>query len=330
MVKKILDKIKKKAKLNLKKIVFPEGEEIRVIKASKKLSKEKICIPILLGNKNEIKKIAKKNKINISGIEIIDPKNSEKKEKYLEIFLDKRKKKGLKLKEAKKLLNSKNNNYFGVLMVENGDADGMVSGSTCATSETLRPALQIIKTKPQIKIASSFFIMELEEKTLFFADCGFVIDPNYKELSEIAICTADSVKEFGFKPKVAMLSFSTYGSAKHELVTKVQKATKRVRKKRKEIIIDGELQLDAAIVPSISEKKCPKSVIKGKANVLIFPNLAAGNIGYKLVQRLAGAKAVGPIVQGLNKPINDLSRGCSVEDIVDVAAITAVEANKKK
>lgn len=326
MVRHIIEEIKNKAKSNPQRIVFPEGEDKRIINAVKVLYDEKICIPILIGDTEKIKWYAGEENINLEGIEIIDMNNIPKKEEYETLFFDKRKHKGITKEEIKNLM--KFPNYIGVLMVENEDADGMVSGAVHTTANTLRPALQIIKTKPGIKIASSFFIMQVKKRILFFADCGFVINPNAEELSDIATCTAKSVKGFGFEPRVAMLSFSTHGSAKHEEVDKIVEATKIVKKKYPELIIDGELQLDAAIVPEVAESKCPNSILKGDANILIFPDLASGNIGYKLVQRLAGAMAVGPIVQGLNKPVNDLSRGCSIEDIIDVTAITAVEVHK--
>ena len=228
------------------------------------------------------------------------------------------------IEEARKF--AKDGEIFSTLLLKKGEVDGLVSGSTHTTADTLRPALQIIKTKEGIKLASSFFIMIVEEKLFLFADCGFNIKPNPEELAEIAYSTAQSARFFNIDPKIAFLSFSTKGSADHEDVRKVKEAVRIFSQKNPYCIFDGELQLDAAIVPFVHEKKCPTSPLKGEANVLIFPDLNAGNIGYKLAQWIGGATAIGPIVQGLNKPVNDLSRGCSINDIVDVAAITAVQA----
>jgi phosphate acetyltransferase len=239
-----------------------------------------------------------------------------------------RKEKGLSLEDAKEMI--KQVSYFGTMMVHLGDADGLVSGASHSTADTLRPALQIIKTQEGHSIASSYFIMVVENKVYFFSDCGFVVDPDANQLSEIAISTAQSAKQYGIEPKVAMLSFSTHGSGKGESVDKVIEATKLAREKMPDLEIDGDIQLDAAVVPEIGKKKCPNSSIKGNANVLIFPDLNSGNIGYKLVERMAHAMAIGPIVQGLNKPVNDLSRGCSVKDIVEVCAITVVEAQAEE
>lgn len=327
MVQDIIYQIKKEAKNYLKRIVFPEGNDDRILQAVVQIKAEKLAIPILLGDYDKIKWRAGELHLNLEGIEIINPIFDKRLDDYITEFYQMRKEKGITKEKAVEEMNKLN--YFGTMMVHKGDADGLVSGAIHSTADTIRPALQIIKVKKGHKLASSFFIMCLENKTYFFSDCGFVINPNSEELSEIAISTADSAKKFGFEPKIAMLSFSTHGSAKDPLVDKVIEATKIVKEKRPDLIIDGEIQLDAAIVLDVCQKKCPNSTLQGNANVLIFPDLNSGNIGYKLVERLAGAMALGPIVQGLNKPVNDLSRGCSVKDIIDVCAITAYEAQKK-
>lgn len=326
MVQAILNNIKSVAKKKHSTIVFPEGEDERVIKAVEIIKREELAVPILLGKTDVIQKKADSLKVNIAGILIINPEDS----KYLDQFSNKyyelRKQKGVSPEIARVQMHD--NNFFGAMMVELNLAEGMVSGAIHPTADTLRPALQIIKTVKGTKTASSFFIMVLDKKILFFSDCGFVVNPTEDELCEIAISTARSAISFGITPKVAMLSFSTHGSAQHALVDKVRNATKKVQNKFPQLIIDGEIQLDAAIVPNVAKSKCPDSKLKGDANVLIFPDLNSGNIGYKLVQRLAGAKAIGPIVQGLKKPVNDLSRGCSVEDIVNVTAITALQVQE--
>lgn len=303
----LLESIKQKAKENQKTIVLPEAEDERIVEAAKLIQEQGLAKPILISN-NEIE-----------GLTTIQPD-----ERYANLLFEKRKHKGMTEEQAKEI--SKDPVYFATLMVEANDADGLVSGACHSTSNTLRPALQIIKTAEGQSIASSYFIMIEEEKLFFFADCGFNINPNANELAEIAIQTANSVKTYNIDPKVALLSFSTKGSAKHELVDKVVEAGNILREKQVDFDFEDELQLDAAIVPKVAESKAPNSKLKGDANILIFPDLNAGNIGYKLVQRLGGATAIGPIVQGLNKPVNDLSRGCSVQDIVDVVAITAVQA----
>lgn len=305
----IIDSIKEKAKSGLKTIVLPEGGDSRIVEAAKIIISEGLAKPIIISSEE------------IEGVETISPDS-----RYSSLLFEKRKHKGMTEDDAKEL--SKDPVYFATLMVEAGDADGLVSGACHSTSNTLRPALQIIKTAEGQNIASSYFIMIESDKVFFFADCGFNINPNAEELSEIAIQTANSVRGYDIDPKVALLSFSTKGSAKHELVNKVIKAGKILEQKNVNFPFEAELQLDAAIVPEISDKKSPDSSIKGQANVLVFPDLNSGNIGYKLVQRLGGATAIGPIVQGLNKPVNDLSRGCSVEDIVDVVAITSVQVRK--
>ena len=328
-----IEEIKQRAKQDIKTIVLPEAEDIRTWEATEQVIKEKYAKIILVGNTQEILEKAEKNKIDITGADIIDSNNSEKYNKYVDLLYELRKNKGMTIEKAKELV--KDPVYFGMLMVkdEESQADGLVSGAIHSTSDTLRPALQILKTAPDTKIVSAFFVMvvpdcELGEKgTFIFGDCGLNQNPNEEELSEIAISSSKSFKQLvGKDAKVAMLSYSTYGSAKSELTEKVINATKRVKEKMPELLVDGELQLDSAIIPEIAKFKAPGSPIKGEANVLIFPDLNAGNIGYKLVQRLGKAEAYGPLCQGIAKPVNDLSRGCTSKDIAGVIAITAVQA----
>lgn len=324
-------KMKTLAKSNVKKIVLPEGDEERTLKAAEIIHAEKIAELILVGSRDVIEANAKAFGVNIEGIRIEDPATSEKTKTYAEGLYELRKNKGVTLEAAEKIVLDPM--YYGTMMVKLDDAQGMVSGAVHTTGDLLRPGLQIIKTKPGISVVSSFFVMLLKDKTfgaegqMLFADCAVNPNPNADELAAIAIATAESAKNLlQIEPKVAMLSFSTMGSAKSELVDKVVNATRTAKALRPDLAIDGELQLDAAIVESVGTKKAPGSTVAGKANVLVFPDLQSGNIGYKLVQRLAGAEAIGPVCQGFAKPINDLSRGCSVEDIVNVVAITAVQA----
>ena len=329
-----VSQMKELAKSDLKKIVLPEGNEERNLKAAEILHNEKIADVILVGSRNEIEENAKKFGVNIEGITIEDPQTSERTKAYANELYELRKKKGVTQTMAENIILDPM--YYATMMVKNDDAHGMVSGAVHTTGDLLRPGLQIIKTAPGISVVSSFFMMILKDKTygengqMLFADCAVNPNPNADELAAIAVATAESAKKFmKFEPKVAMLSFSSYGSAKHELVSKVQEATKKAQELRPDLSIDGELQLDAAIVESVGKKKAAASPVAGKANVLVFPDLQAGNIGYKLVERIAGADAIGPICQGFAKPINDLSRGCSVEDIVNVVAITAVQAQNQ-
>ena len=332
-----IEEIKERARKDIKTILLPEAEDIRTLEATKMVLEEKYAKVILIGNKERILNKAKENNIDISGAEIIEPETSEKYNEYVELLYNLRKHKGMTEEQAKELV--KDPTHFGMLMLkdEKSTADGLVSGAVHSTSDTLRPALQILKTKPGTKLVSAFFVMVVpncdygENGTFIFADSGLNQNPNEDELSEIAISSSESFKQLvGKEPKVAMLSYSTKGSAKSELTEKMINATKLVKEKAKSLIVDGELQLDAAIVPEIAKSKAPNSPVKGEANVLVFPNLDAGNIGYKLVQRLAKAEAYGPLCQGIAKPVNDLSRGCSSKDIAGVIAITAVQAQNEK
>ena len=329
-----IDDIKNKAKQSIKTIILTESEDKRVLEAAEKVKKEGFANVILIGNEEEAKNKAKENNIDISGIPVINPETSEKYEEYVNSFYELRKAKGMTVDKAREML--KDNMNFGTMMVKMGDADGLVSGACHSTANTLRPALQILKTAPGTKLVSAFFLMVVpdckygENGIFIFGDSGLVENPTADELSEIAISSSKSFEQLtGKEAKVAMLSYSTYGSAHSELTEKVIEATKLLREKMPNLICDGELQLDAAIVPEINSSKAPGSPLKGEANTLIFPNLDAGNIGYKLVQRLAKAEAYGPLCQGIAKPVNDLSRGCNSDDIVGVVAITAVQAGEK-
>ena len=325
-----IDEIKAKAKADKKTIILPESMDTRTWEAAEKILKEGLANLIILGSPEEVEKYGKG--YDVTGATIIDPATYEKTEEYLDLFVELRKKKGLTKEEARKQALS-DYAYYGCLMIKAGDADGMVSGACHSTANTLRPCLQIIKTKPGCKLVSAFFLMIVpnceygEDGVFVFGDCGLNQDPNPEELAAIAASSAESFEQLtGKKAKVAMLSHSTKGSAKHDLVTKVVEATKIAKEQYPELDVDGELQLDAALVPSVAASKAPDSTVAGQANVLIFPNLDCGNIGYKLVQRLAKAEAYGPMLQGIARPGNDLSRGCSAEDIVGVVALTAVQA----
>ncbi|MBR1624168.1 MAG: phosphate acetyltransferase [Clostridia bacterium] len=328
-----MNSIYDKAKKLYKHIVLPEGEEERIINAAKAITERKIAKITLIGNKDVI---VKKAGGELSGIEIIDPKTNPKTEEYINLLVELRKAKGMTREQAEKLVLG-DNLYYGCLMVKAGDVDGMVGGSVRSTGDVLRPALQIIKTKPGVSTVSSCFIMSMPENSvgskygqngvLVFGDCAVNILPTAAQLADIAIASADSAKTIAgiVEPKVALLSFSTKGSAKHENVDKVTEALAFVKEKAPELRCDGELQADAALVASVGKLKAPQSDVAGEANVLIFPDLQAGNIGYKLVQRFAGAEAIGPICQGFAKPVNDLSRGCTYEDVVGVVAVTSLQ-----
>ena len=331
----LMNKIWEAAKADKKKIVLPEGDEERTIVAAQKIVEEGLALPILVGNKDSILKASKEQGVDLKGVEIIDPETSPKLEDYINQFYELRKNKGMTLEKAEKIV--RDPLYFATMMVKQDDADGMVSGAVHTTGDLLRPGLQIIKTAPGVSVVSSFFIMLVpgskygEEGMLLFSDCAVNPNPNADQLAAIAIATAETAKNLcKMDPRVAMLSFSTMGSADHELVDKVRTATEKAKELRPDLQIDGELQLDAAIVQKVADQKAPNSKVAGKANVLVFPDLQAGNIGYKLVQRFANAEAIGPVCQGFAKPINDLSRGCSSEDIVNVVALTAVQAQNIK
>ena len=318
-----LNRMKDAAKADKKTVVLPEGEDQRTIDAARIIVEENLADLVILGDPE---------KIDVPDVTVIDPKNGPKHEEYAQKFAELRAKKGVTIEQARAQMNDAT--YYGTMMVKMGDADGLVSGACHSTADTLRPALQILKTAAGTKLVSAFFIMCTDtpqfgtDGTLIFADCGLNIAPTSDELSEIAIASAHSWQTFmgGAEPHVAMLSYSTMGSAGGEVAKKVQEAVAFCKEKAPELHIDGDLQLDAAIVPTVAQLKAPGSPVAGKANVLVFPDLEAGNIGYKLVQRFAGAEAYGPILQGIAKPVNDLSRGCSAEDIVGVVAITAVQA----
>ena len=331
-----IENIKNRAKQEIKTIVLPEAEDIRTLKATQIALKEKYANIVLVGNEEIIKQKAQENNVNIEGATIINPQTSENYEKYVQLLYELRKNKGMTIEQAKELV--LNPVYFGMLMVKDEEtkADGLVSGAAHSTADTLRPALQILKTAPDTKLVSAFFVMVVpdceygENGTFIFGDAGLNENPNPDQLSEIAISSSKSFEQLVQKePKVAMLSYSSHGSAHSELTEKVIEATKLLKEKEPNLIADGELQLDAAIIPEVAASKAPTSPLKGEANVLIFPNLDAGNIGYKLVQRLGKAEAYGPLCQGIAKPVNDLSRGCSAEDIAGVIAITAVQAQNK-
>ncbi|MBP1744817.1 MAG: phosphate acetyltransferase [Firmicutes bacterium] len=331
LVMDFMNKIWAMAQSDVKRIVLPEGEEERTLKASQIIKEKSLAHVILVGNEAKIKENAAKAGADIEGIEIIDPHTSAKKPAYVEGFYELRKNKGMTMEKAESILSDPM--YFATMMVKDGDADGMVSGAIHTTGDLLRPGLQIVKTAPGISTVSGAFVMLVpdceygQDGMLLFADCAVNPNPDAEQLAAIAISTAETAKALcNMEPRVAMLSFSTMGSATHELVDKVVEATRIAKELRPDLMIDGELQLDAAIVPKVGALKAPHSPVAGKANVLVFPDLQAGNIGYKLVQRFAGADAIGPVCQGFAKPINDLSRGCSVEDIVNVVAITAVQA----
>lgn len=328
----LLERIKEKAKAQNKRIVLPEGTEERTLRAADIVLQEKIASIIIIGNPAKIEELAKKWDLkNIKNAQIVDPASHPKKEEYINLMVELRKSKGLTRSNAQKLVEDPL--YLATIMIKNGDADGEVAGAMNATGDVLRPAFQFVKTLPGISVVSGAFIMMLKNKAfgnegiMVFADCAVHPNPTAHELAEIAVATAKTTRTLaGFEPRIAMLSFSTKGSAKHEMVDKVVSATKIAKEMDPSILIDGELQADAAIIESIGKSKAPGSEIAGKANVLVFPDLQTGNIAYKLVQRLADAEAIGPVLQGMAAPINDLSRGCSVSDIVNLIAITVNQA----
>ena len=321
-----IEQIKQRAKQEIKTIVLPEATDVRILEAAEMIKNEGYAKVILIGNEEEVRKLAKERNIDIGETKIIDPAVSIETARYSKELYELRKSKGMTEEQAEKLVLEPV--YFGMMMVKLNEADGLVSGAAHSTSDTLRPALQILKTAPGTKLVSAFFVMVVpnckygENGTFIFADSGLNEEPDSEKLSEIAISSSKSFEQLvGTQPKVAMLSYSTYGSA--------HSASKLVKEKEPNLLVDGELQLDAAIIPEVAEFKAKGSPLKGQANVLVFPDLGAGNIGYKLVQRLAKAEAYGPLCQGIAKPVNDLSRGCSSEDVAGVVAITAVQAQQK-
>ena len=327
-----LGQVRKKALQANRRIVLPESSDERVIRATSQILKEGLAQVILVGNQEAIMHSAKAYEVSLSGVKIVDPYNFERLNDYVNKLVELRSKKGMTPEEAKKLLQT-DPNFFGAMLVKMGDADGMVSGSASPTANVLRAGIQVIGTQPGVKTVSSVFIMELSQfKDLFgsilvFGDCSVIPVPTSEQLADIATSAAETaVRIAGINPRVALLTFSTKGSAKHECVDRIIEAGRILRERKVQFRFDDELQADAALVKSVGEIKAPLSDVSGNANVLIFPTLSAGNIGYKLVQRLAGANAYGPIIQGLNSPVNDLSRGCSVEDIVVLTAITSAQA----
>lgn len=304
-------------------IVFPEGTDERILEAAGRLSTEGVLKPVLLGDEKEIQALIEEKGLSFKDVEIINPKSYDKMDEMIEAFVERRKGKETKEEAATILLNE---NYFGTMLTYMGKVNGLVSGAVHSTGDTVRPALQIIKTKEGVKRTSGTFLMVRGEEKYIFSDCAINIAPDSETLAEIAVESAETAKIFGMEPKVAMLSFSTKGSADSEEVDKVVEATKLAQQRRPDLLIDGEFQFDAAFVPSVAKKKAPDSPLKGEANVFVFPSLEAGNIGYKLTERLGNFEAIGPILQGLNQPVNDLSRGCNAEDVYKLALITAMQS----
>ena len=325
----VMDNLHEKAKALHKTLVLPEGNETRTLKAAVQALNEGLITPVLIGKEDEIKALAAANDLDVSQIKIVDNALGAT-DKYAAELFELRKKKGMSMEEAREL--AQNPLYFGALMLRLGEADGMVAGAENATSNVLRAAIQVVKTKPGMKNVSGCFLIDLPDKNygddgaFIFGDCAVIPAPDSEQLADIAVSCAESKRLLiGGEPKVAMMSFSTKGSAKHESIDKMNAALALAKEKAPDLLIDGEMQLDAAVVPAVSAKKCPDSPLEGKANVLIFPDLNSGNLCYKMAQRFGHATAIGPILQGLTKPVNDLSRGCSVQDIVDIFAVTALQ-----
>lgn len=322
-VRNLFTIVKEKVQTANKTIVFPEGTDERILSAVSRLGAEKVIKPIVVGNKAEIEEKANSLKLSLENVEICDPAKYDEFDKVVSAFVERRKGKATE-DDARKILMDKN--YFGTMLVYLKKAHGLVSGAIHSTADTVRPALQIIKTKPGIRKTSGMFVMVRGDEKYIFADCAINVAPDSQDLAEIAMVSAESAKSFDIEPRVAMLSFSTKGSAETPETEKVTEAVKIAKQQYPDLVIDGEFQFDAAFVPSVAEKKAPNSVIQGNAKVFIFPSLDAGNIGYKLTQRLGGFEAIGPILQGLNQPVNDLSRGCDADDVYKLALVTALQA----
>ena len=319
----LIENLRSKVRASKPEIVFPEGDDPRILRAAIRLNEDGDIKPIVLGDKKELEALAEKEGVKLGNLEILDPANYEAKDEMVKAFVERRKGK-VNEEQAAEIL--KDHNYFGTMLIYMGKAKGLVSGAAHTTADTVRPALQIIKTKPGYKRCSGAFIMLRDEEMYLMADCAINIDLDADGLAEVAVVSNETARQFGMDPKIAMLSFSTKGSASHERVTMVAEATKMAKEKNPEMAIDGELQFDAAFVETVAKKKAPGSEVAGHANVFVFPNIEAGNIGYKIAQRFGGFEAIGPILQGLNAPVNDLSRGCSEDEVYSLAIITAAQA----
>lgn len=319
----LIENLRSKVRASKPEIVFPEGDDARILRAAIRLNEDGDIKPIVLGDKKELEALAEKEGVKLGDLEILDPANYEAKDEMVKAFVERRKGK-VNEEQAAEIL--KDHNYFGTMLIYMGKAKGLVSGAAHTTADTVRPALQIIKTKEGYKRCSGAFIMLRGEEMYLMADCAINIDLDADGLAEVAVVSNETARQFGMDPKIAMLSFSTKGSASHERVTMVAEATKMAKEKNPEMAIDGELQFDAAFVESVAKKKAPGSEVAGHANVFVFPNIEAGNIGYKIAQRFGGFEAIGPILQGLNAPVNDLSRGCSEDEVYSLAIITAAQA----
>lgn len=319
----LIENLRSKVRASKPEIVFPEGDDARILRAAIRLNEDGDIKPIVLGDKKELEALAEKEGVKLGDLEILDPANYEAKDEMIKAFVERRKGK-VNEEQAAEIL--KDHNYFGTMLIYMGKAKGLVSGAAHTTADTVRPALQIIKTKEGYKRCSGAFIMLRGEEMYLMADCAINIDLDAEGLAEVAVVSNETARQFGMDPKIAMLSFSTKGSASHERVTMVAEATKMAKEKNPNMAIDGELQFDAAFVESVAKKKAPGSEVAGHANVFIFPNIEAGNIGYKIAQRFGGFEAIGPILQGLNAPVNDLSRGCVEDEVYSLAIITAAQA----
>jgi len=319
----LIENLRSRVRASKPEIVFPEGDDARILRAAIRLNEDGDIKPIVLGDKKELEALAEKEGVKLGNLEILDPANYEAKDEMVKAFVERRKGK-VNEEQAAEIL--KDHNYFGTMLIYMGKAKGLVSGAAHTTADTVRPALQIIKTKEGYKRCSGAFIMLRGEEMYLMADCAINIDLDAEGLAEVAVVSNETARQFGMDPKIAMLSFSTKGSASHERVTMVAEATKMAKEKNPEMAIDGELQFDAAFVETVAKKKAPGSEVAGHANVFVFPNIEAGNIGYKIAQRFGGFEAIGPILQGLNAPVNDLSRGCVEDEVYSLAIITAAQA----